>query len=303
MTRPPADLETRPTRLLEARVRAFFRHLPAALAGHEESVHQMRVTGRRVRIALPLLAMKPEGRRVRRARRILRGLIRTAAACRDLDVCLALFDAHLGARAERPDLAPEIARLRRRLRAARARSRRRMTEGLLDQDVARLRDDLRTIRARRGEAVMIVLQRLRDTRDRGGAELGSGLAALGDRFDPEALHRLRTHVRRLRYLAEVDAEIGAEPDRAAKAFKAVQERLGRIHDVHVLAVWLGRQAAVASSRGAPALVAAARELEAAFVDRARAHHRSYLEEDPAGSLHRALDLLGRREPQPLRLAR
>src|SRR2546425_2199332 len=116
LTAVPTTIVDHATPLLKAHVRALFRQLPPALAGDEEAIHQMRVAGRRLRVALPLLARKPNGRRVRRARRILRELTRSAGASRDLDVGVALFDERLGGRGE-----TEARRrtLRQRLRAAR----------------------------------------------------------------------------------------------------------------------------------------------------------------------------------------
>jgi hypothetical protein len=76
------------TDLLRTRVKELFRHLPKGLAGDQEAIHQMRVAGRRLQVALPLLAKKPEGRRVRRSLEVLRELTRTAGGSRDLDVSL-----------------------------------------------------------------------------------------------------------------------------------------------------------------------------------------------------------------------
>ena len=59
-------------------MRGVFRHLPKGLAGDEEAIHQMRIAGRRLRVALPLVARKPDGRRVKRALGVLRELTRTA---------------------------------------------------------------------------------------------------------------------------------------------------------------------------------------------------------------------------------
>jgi len=74
--------------LLRRKVKALFRHFPAALTGHEEAIHQLRVSGRRLRIALPLLVAKPDGRRAERACRLLRQLTRAAGSSRDLDVLI-----------------------------------------------------------------------------------------------------------------------------------------------------------------------------------------------------------------------
>ncbi|HEY7513832.1 MAG TPA: CHAD domain-containing protein, partial [Vicinamibacteria bacterium] len=75
MTSPKTDAD-KTSLLLKERIRSVFRHLPKGLAGEEEAVHQLRVSGRRLRVALPLLARKPRGRRVKRALAILRDLTR-----------------------------------------------------------------------------------------------------------------------------------------------------------------------------------------------------------------------------------
>ena len=87
---------------------------------------------RRLRVALPLLARKPQGRRVKRGRRIMRALTRSAGTSRDLDVGVGLFEERLRGRGE---MDPERRLLRQRLRAARGRSRVRMAEALMDIDI------------------------------------------------------------------------------------------------------------------------------------------------------------------------
>ena len=65
------------------------------MAGDEEAVHQIRVCSRRLRVALRLLAGKPEGKRAHRVQRLLAQLTRTVGSARDLDVMLATFDERL----------------------------------------------------------------------------------------------------------------------------------------------------------------------------------------------------------------
>jgi CHAD domain-containing protein len=253
----------------------------------------MRVAGRRTRLALGLLAANPTGRRVRRTRRLLRSLIRAAAGSRDLDVGLRLLDEAAAA------CATGAGRLlRRRLVAARGASRRRMQDALLDQDLARLRRDLRVVIRRGGAALPVVLGRVDALRDQDGAEVTGLIQTLGDRFDDAALHQLRTRFRRLRYLAEVDAEVRGAPPAAVKPLKRLQERLGAVHDTHILAAWLGRRAAAAELRGQVELAAEARRLEALFSSDSRACHRRFLAEDPAGSAALALARIGRRPERP-----
>jgi triphosphatase len=274
-----------PIPLLRDRIRAFFRHLPLALAGESEGIHQMRVAGRRVRVVVPLVAGNPDGRRVRRARRTLKALIRAAAPARDLDVCLALYDEQVAG------ASPDAKALRARLRAARSRSCRRMRETILDQEIPTLRRDLRTLLGTPAP-VPSVLARIRETRDLAGGELLGWLEKLGETFDADALHDLRRRVRRLRYVAEAADELTGAESKAPKRFKRLQEQLGGIHDAAVLAAWLARHATAADRRQASEQAAEARRLGAALLDLARARHRAYLEADPVGAAKHALVRLG-----------
>ena len=289
---PHADHSTRTiTDLLRQRIRGVFRHLPKGLAGDEEAIHQMRVAGRRLRIALPLLARRPDGRRVRRALRVLRELTRTAGKSRDLDVSLDLLGERLRCRAP---LSREQSLLRRRLRSARARSRTRMAEALMDLEIARLRRDLRAILARGGEEVFAVRVRLRAVRDEEGQALLEGFRALSTEFDPVALHALRRQARRLRYTAEVgDAVRGGSPSDAPALWKTLQEQIGKLHDHHVLAGWLEAQAVAARRRGQAAFSAAARAERAwAEAEAMRLHHQ-LLQARPIEIATKALEAMGR----------
>jgi CHAD domain-containing protein len=276
------------TPLLKDRVRALFKQVPRAMAGDEEPIHQMRVAGRRLRVALPLLGRKPHGRRVRRARRILRALTRAAGTSRDLDVSVALLEARLGERA----LDAERRTLRQRLRAARGRSRTRMAEALMDIDIARVRRDLRRIVSWRAELVFTALLRLRDARDSRGSVILQAMEELGDRFDPVALHRLRRRLRRLRYAAELAEKLTGQTTEAPALFRQLQDQLGHVRDAFVLSSWLGRQAAAATSRGQAALAAAAREEEAFFLEKSQELHRGYLALAPVATLRHGLEAMG-----------
>jgi CHAD domain-containing protein len=277
----------RATPLLRARVRVLSRHLPQALGGVEEEIHQMRVAGRRLRVALPLLATKPHGRRVRRALAILRDLTRGGGISRDLDVGLALLEERLRSLGE----SRERAILRRRLRSARTRSRTTMADVLLDLDIAKLRRHLRAIVSRGAQGVFTVILRLREVRE-GAEDFLEDLRLEAGRYDPEALHRLRRRTRRLRYALEMSDEIRGQESEGPGLMKQLQDLLGLSHDAHVLAGWLERQATAAQAAGDVPLAEEARSLQAFFLDRSHEQHRSYMEADPPALARRALENLG-----------
>ena len=280
-TKPGADSAA----LFRERVRRVFREFPGALAGKEEPVHQVRVAGRRLRVALPLLARKAKGRRLKRARRILNELTRAAGTGRDLDVLVGLYETRLGG-LETPSA--EQREILRRMRAARARTRARLADGILDLDIDRLRRDLRQIRARGTADAFSILRRTQAVREREGATLLRRLAAVGNRYDPEALHGLRRRVRRLRYTAEVDEVVRGAESRASDTWKKLQDAIGALHDVHVLAGWLDRQARRAAARGDRTLAAAAKAERARFEAEGRRVHRKLLAAVPAEMAARAL---------------
>ncbi len=286
----PQPTETEPgTRLLRERVRTVFRHLPGALAGDEERLHQMRIAARRLRVALPLLAQRHQGRRVRRALAALRELTRTPGPSRDLDVMVALAQERWGNVAT---LTPEARLLRRRLLAARARSRRLMAEALLDLEIARLRRDLRATMRRGGDLLFTVLVRVRDARDREGERVLKALERVGETFDSEALHRIRIRSRRLRYTSELQDLLRNSPSEAARQWKQLQERLGLVRDHDVLSQWFAAQARRAVRPGQEALRAEAESLAAWFGAESRRHHRELVEARPIEIVVRALGEMG-----------
>jgi CHAD domain-containing protein len=168
-----------------------------------------------------------------------------------------------------------------------------MADGLLDLEIATVRRDLRAIVARRADALFSVLLRLRQARDeRGEAALAAALA-LRDDFDPEALHRLRIMVRRLRYLAELHDALRGYASEAPELLKQLQDELGQLHDAYLVSVWAGAQATRAASRGQADLSAEAAALRDAFLETSRRHHAALLASRPTDVLDRALTAMGR----------
>jgi CHAD domain-containing protein len=138
------------TRYLREQVGRLFDNLSGARCGEEEPIHQIRVASRRLRVALPVVARKPEGRRVQRSLRRLRALTRLAGKGRDFDVCVALFEQKAPKMKIRPMV---VGALRRRLQAARKLAHRTLANELADFDVTRLREDLDILVERGGEGM------------------------------------------------------------------------------------------------------------------------------------------------------
>ncbi len=230
-------------RLLRRRVRETFRVYPSALVGDVEAVHALRVAARRLRVALVLLTERPDGRRARRADRTLRDLSRAAGRGRDLDVGLEIFDASLSTADE------GNARLRRALKASRARARVLAREARLDLDVARLRRDLRALAASTPIEGAALSERLLTLRRRDEEIVGRR---------PETLHRVRRAARRLRYAAELADLLDGTDSGAVEPWRRLQTRLGAIQDRQVLCGWLATRARRATTQGDELLALAAR---------------------------------------------
>jgi CHAD domain-containing protein len=283
-------LDDRASLLLQDRVKRVFRELPGAVAGQEEPVHQVRVAGRRLRVALPLLARKGGGRPVGQALGVLRKLTRAVGKGRDMDVILGLFEDRL---ATFKAASAEQRALLSRLRAARARSRAQVGEDVLDLDIDGLRRNLRRLLRRGAADSATLLARVRALREEEGAELLRGFSQVGDRYRPEALHALRRRVRRLRYAAEVEDVVRGEESRAPVLWKRLQDGIGVIHDHHVLAGWFEEQARLAEARDNALLARAARRERRALLGLGRLLHRALLEVKPADLALRALQAMAR----------
>ncbi len=296
----PRTPESRTAALLESRVKRVFRELPGALGGEEEPVHQVRVAGRRLRVALPLLARKGRGRRVRRALKVLRQLTREVGSGRDLDVFRGLLEDRLAAQASGT---PEQRALLSRLRQARSAVRAEAVEAILDLDIDGLRRDLRQVLEQGAADPATVVARIAALREDEAAELLRGFSQIGERYLPQALHALRRRARRLRYAAEVQDALRGEVSRAPALWKRLQDGIGLLHDHHQLAAWLGEQARAAAERGNAPVARAAQRERRLFLAAGRRLHAEFLATRPADLALRALEAMGRgRRPVRVRPA-
>lgn len=274
---PSAPLD--PRALLARQVRACVGELAGARAGDPRAVHRVRVAARRLRLGLLFLAARPTGRRVRRAERSLKRVLRGSSRGRDGQVALALLSALL----KHPDAAER--RLLARLRGARQRSRHALSSDLALRELRRLRRRLRRV-ARAG-----VVDRERACRRLDAwvasrsQELSEDIATLGARLAPRRLHAVRIACRRLRYAGEVLGALTGRQFVAVGALTALQECLGGVQDAQVVVRWLRRQ-----SQRAPAASGARAALRRALVrarNAARAEHERYLHSQPTQVVARA----------------
>ena len=266
------------TLLLERRTKALRRHLPSAIAGDDNGVHQARVATRRLREAVPVLANDLKDSKAGKARRKIRRLTRALGTVREMDVTLQLLDAM--ASAERLPRAA-IEDVRARVLAERERRREVMLRRLDRVDVEKLERRLASVgealercehEAWRESLATRVMKRAR--------RLEAAVEAAGQLYAPDRLHRVRIAAKKLRYGLELAAESGqAAAVPQVRLIKRVQEMLGKLNDLQVLQ---GHVAAVqaGASEGQSSLQALdvlARHIE----DECRHLHGRYIATAPA----------------------
>jgi CHAD domain-containing protein len=267
------------TRLLQRLSRALKRHLPEAVKGNDRGVHQARVTTRRLREAVPVLATGLKGSKAGKAGRKIRRLTRALGTVRELDVTLALLD----------ELArsPHVSRnavedVRARVVAERDARRKVMLERLERVNADKLDRRLKSVGAALQEASGEPWRKALAARLlKRGRYLSEAMDAAGHMYAPERLHVVRIAAKKLRYGLELAADSGVKEASAhVRTIKRAQEMLGKLHDLQVLQGHVGAVEASPTSsraRSREALEDLARHIE----DQCRHLHGRYVALVPA----------------------
>lgn len=242
-----------PLDLLARQARVLHRHLPGAVEGDDRALHRSRVASRRLREALPVVGPDVAERQSAKTRRKMRRLTRALGSVRELDVALALIDEY----AERPGgaSAQPIADVRAHLLAERDRMRTVMLERLHAMDLATLERRLAGVIARvsdpEASASDAWRTRLASRVASRAKRLEARVDEAGAMYAPEALHAVRIGVKKLRYALEFARETdAAETAAEIRLLKRVQNALGRLHDLQILARAVGDMAAWPRPRAA-----------------------------------------------------
>ena len=259
------------------RLLALTREAPAASEGDAESVHRFRVASRRLRAALPALPPDAPARAGNPGsiRKQARTLTRAFGGVRELDVSLGLLDEYGAAH---PDLRRALRSMRGPIARERSARRRQMLRTLRQIDPAALAARIRTLVAESDTAEGHARRRARlaDRVEARTAELAAQMDAVGQLYAPFRLHPVRIAAKKLRYALELARELHGVPTLAlTRRLKAVQDQLGRLHDLEVLTAWTR----VVRSR--PAATRARRAAVSAVIDAEIARlHAGYLGQQP-----------------------
>jgi CHAD domain-containing protein len=274
---PPAPRAS--TLLLQRLRRALKRHLPTAVAGDDRGVHQTRVTSRRLREAVPVLATGLKGSKAGKARRKIRRLTRALGTVRELDVTVHLLD-ELARSPHVPRNAVEDVRAhvlkerenRRKLMLDRLD---RLNPDKIDRRLSSVGAALEASAAEPWRKALAARLLARSRR------LTIAMDDAGHMYAPERLHAVRIAAKKLRYGLELAADSGlrqAAPH--VRTIKRVQDMLGKLHDLQVLLTYVAAVQAEPRSGRAPsreALEDLARHIE----DQCRHLHGRYVATAPA----------------------
>ena len=230
MTRtPPYEL------VIRQRLGALGRALPAARKGDVNGVHQARVATRRLREALPLLAKRRVGRKLRKqVRRLTRGL----GPVRELDVALMTLD-QIHASGDAPE--GGVRRLRDVIGEERGRLLVEMIRRIDRFDLKKLQKKALADRppetsgkggTRRGRTP---LEQADARASRRGEDVRAAIDNAAGIYLADRLHAVRIAVKKLRYAMEIAHELRASRAQARlRTLRRVQDLLGRMHDLEVL---------------------------------------------------------------------
>ena len=240
------NVSTSRDRLWRKRLNELSAVWPEFVHGRTAGLHKTRVASRRIREALPIVAVAAAPEKVKKLNRKMRALTRALGPIRELDVELDLLE-------ERgiPEgiSARSVEIVRREVAARRQALRQELKEDAPITDLKRLLKKLERIAGskvkgdkadRRKRKAIDKLEaewraRLAARLVRRAKRLDVALEAAGPVYIPEKLHDVRISAKKLRYAMEIgrDARVpGTLP--LLRILKRHQERLGHLHDLQVL---------------------------------------------------------------------
>jgi CHAD domain-containing protein len=227
--------------LLAKRLEHFTRALKGLEQGDVRALHRARVASRRLRELLPILQVAPNA--TRKLTRRFRKVTTRLGIVRELDVLLLLIDELHVSRREASEALSRVA-----VAVAKARddAREQLFERMSIDDLWRLArklervdDDLEAAEGRRRARMATTDRRWQSAVAvrvaRRAERLGAAIRNAGALYLPERLHDVRIALKKLRYAAELAADVaGQRSTPELRALKRGQEVLGRMHDLQVL---------------------------------------------------------------------
>jgi CHAD domain-containing protein len=240
------NVSTSRDRLWRKRLNELSAVWPEFVHGRTSGLHKTRVASRRIREALPIVAVAAPPDKVKKLNRKMRALTRALGPIRELDVELGLLEE----RAIPEGMSVRALEVVRRDVAARRQAlRKELKDDAPITDLKRLLRKLERIAAgkvkgdkanRRKRKTVEKLEaewraRLAARLLRRAKRLGVALEAVGPIYAPERLHDVRILSKKLRYALEIGRDAGvAGTGPLLRVLKRHQVRLGDLHDLQVL---------------------------------------------------------------------
>lgn len=236
------NVSTSRDRLWRKRLNELDAVWPDLMNGRTTGLHKCRVASRRIREALPIVAVDAPPAKIKKLNKKMRALTRYLGPIRELDVELDMLEER--ARGEdAPGRAIEM--VRREVASKRQALREELADSAPISDVKKLlkklervgkREDSRSRKSktsRKFEAEWrgVLAARLM----RRAKSLSSALDGAGPLYVPERLHDVRITTKKLRYALEIAHDAGvAGVGVLLRTLKRHQQRLGRLHDLQML---------------------------------------------------------------------
>ncbi len=203
------------------------------VSDHPDTIHDTRVWSRRLQEAFRVLFPQPRIGKSRKLVRTLRQVRRALGDCRNVDVTLALIDNKLTAATaasahESWDLVRNYLREKRTRLGAQARDE--LTRHDITQFVTRTQSLLEPDGLAQEPEEL-----LKQSVAKALADWNEALRNVQENPEVDQIHALRISGKRLRYRAELLADLGdASVKRRIKSLKLLQDELGNWHDRYVL---------------------------------------------------------------------
>jgi CHAD domain-containing protein len=203
------------------------------VSDHPDTIHDTRVWSRRLQEAFRVLFPQPRTGKSRKLVRTLRQVRRALGDCRNVDVTLALIDNKLTAATaagahESWDLVRDYLREKRTRLGAQAR------DELTRHDIAQFVTRTQSLLEPDGLAQQPE-ELLKQSLTKALADWNEALQNVQENPEVDQIHALRISGKRLRYRAELLADLGdASVKRRIKSLKLLQDELGNWHDRYVL---------------------------------------------------------------------